>query len=100
MQNVSKFYIYKFFLILGSVKLFTRGKSTSKIDASQVSALERRSLEKRASRKSNIEALRRKDSVATNSSTEVSGSWNAHTMSRPEPGGSGRSVILKIISIQ
>ncbi|XP_062090164.1 ubiquitin carboxyl-terminal hydrolase 15 [Humulus lupulus] len=50
-------------------------------DASQVSVPERRSTEKRASRKSNKETVRRKDSVAPNSSIEVSGSWNAYTTS-------------------
>ena len=35
----------------------------------------------RVSRKSNKEALRRKDGVAPNSSVEVSRSWNAYTTS-------------------
>lgn len=53
----------------------------STIDASQVSVPERRSTEKRASRKSNKDTLRRKDGVAPNSSEEVSGSCHAYMAS-------------------
>ena len=48
----------------------------SAIDPSQVSMMGRKSTEKRASRKSNKEALRRKEGVASSSSREASASWD------------------------
>ncbi|XP_024018956.1 ubiquitin carboxyl-terminal hydrolase 15 [Morus notabilis] len=53
----------------------------SAIDTSQVLMPGRKSTEKRASRKSNKEALRRKDGVTSNSSEEASGSWNTYVTS-------------------
>ncbi|XP_060669038.1 ubiquitin carboxyl-terminal hydrolase 15 isoform X2 [Ziziphus jujuba] len=53
----------------------------SAIGNSQVPMLERRSTEKRASRKSNREMLRRKEEVAFNSPEEVSGSRAAYSVS-------------------
>jgi ubiquitin carboxyl-terminal hydrolase 36/42 len=53
----------------------------SAVDAPQVSVPERRSAEKRASRKSNKETVRRKDTAAPNSSAELSGSWSDYTTS-------------------
>lgn len=53
----------------------------SAIGNSQVPMLERRSTEKRASRKSNREMLRRKDGIAFNSSEEGSGSRGTYSTS-------------------
>lgn len=53
----------------------------SSIETSQVHMPGRRSIEKRASRKSNKDALRRKDGVASNSCDEASGSWNIYMTS-------------------
>lgn len=53
----------------------------SSIETSQVPMPGRRSIEKRALRKSNKEALRRKDGVASNSCDEASGSWNTYVTS-------------------
>lgn len=71
-------------------------------DTSQVSMPERRSTDKRVSRKSNREVLRRKDGAAFNFSSEVSGSQatyltSSDTISSKEVSNSHKVCIFRIL---